>query len=261
MTDLRPGGPRPLKGDNVHLWVMNTSSLACEEVLAQSESVLSDAELQRCRRFTQESGRCQFVFARWALRHLLSVYCPQVEPADWQFRSGETGRPELSSGFEGVDAPSFNLSHSRDCVVLAFSRAGVPGVDVEAIDREGLNLDVARRYFSGYEVAALDALPTSSRRLRFLMLWTLKEASSKAIGGALGPALRSHVFDFPMPDRIEFSGTGYWQFWQFVLPGGYLSALAIKISQPVPGLKCQFYHFAWPNVMSEYVVQKIRSSA
>lgn len=251
----------PLAGDNAHVWLMDTSSPAWELAPGHSSAILSSDELQQCHRFRREAGRRQFVMARTGLRWLLSLYCPQVRAKDWQFDRGKNGRPELSSAFDNINAPSFNLSHSGDCVVLVFSRAGTAGVDVEPVNRPRVNLGIARRYFSRQEVSALESLPTDSQQLRFLMLWTLKEASSKALGGSLGPALRSHVFDFPDTDRIRFSGDGNWQFWQFLLPGGYLSALAVNSDSPVSDMRCQFYRFEWPDSVSELSVKQLRSSS
>jgi 4'-phosphopantetheinyl transferase len=53
----------------------------------------------------------------------------------------------------------FNLSHSADVVLLAFTRNKNIGVDVERIRPEFAAKEIAGRFFSQEEVALLRALP------------------------------------------------------------------------------------------------------
>lgn len=123
-------------------------------------------------------------------RAALSRHAP-VAPGSWRFATGEHGKPRL------VDPPlplDFNLSHSGDWMVCAVS-AGIPlGVDIELENKSRDVMRLARRFFSQAETADLEALPEDARRERFYEYWTLKEATVKAFGAALGPALGKAAF-------------------------------------------------------------------
>jgi len=134
----------------------------------------------------RDTGMSSNAFCRAAL----SRHAP-VAPRSWRFATGEHGKPRL------VRAPlplDFNLSHSGDWMVCAVS-AGTPvGVDIE-LDNSSRNvMRLSRRFFSPAETADIEALPEDARRERFYDYWTLKEATVKAFGGALGPALGKAAF-------------------------------------------------------------------
>src|SRR3546814_6405959 len=58
----------------------------------------------------------------------------------------------------------------------------VPGIDLERQRPRARALEIAERYFSADEAAALAALPAADRSVAFLELWTAKEAVLKALG-------------------------------------------------------------------------------
>jgi len=80
------------------------------------------------------------------------------------------------------------------------------GIDVENVERPGETIEVADRYFSCFESAALRALPVEAQHRRFFEYWTLKEAYIKARG--LGLSLPLEQFSFHIeadrPVRISF---------------------------------------------------------
>lgn len=82
----------------------------------------------------------------------------------------------------------FNISHSGDWVIIAFSEKPV-GVDVEKIRK--VNLGVAKRFFSDFEKKVLFGLPEKEQFNYFFDLWTLKESFLKAIGTGLTRPLKS----------------------------------------------------------------------
>ena len=83
----------------------------------------------------------------------------------------------------------FNLSHSGDCVVLALTRTGPVGVDVESRARAARSDALARHHYAPGEQRELADLPEPERRYRFFRLWTLKEACTKALGRDLWSTL------------------------------------------------------------------------
>lgn len=82
----------------------------------------------------------------------------------------------------------FNISHSGDWVVIAFSENHV-GVDVEKVRK--INLNIARRFFSNEEKTRLFRLHEKDQMDYFFDLWTLKESFLKAIGTGLTRPLKT----------------------------------------------------------------------
>ena len=98
------------------------------------------------------------------------------------------GRPRLACGDAG-------WSHSHGRLLIAYTGHGRLGVDIEPLARRADPLRIARRYFSGEEIAALDALDGVTRQSAFLRMWCAKEAVLKAHGGGIAFGLHKAVFD------------------------------------------------------------------
>ncbi len=105
-------------------------------------------------------------------------------PEDISFSYGNYGKPALVSE-SGADAVRFNISHSRGTALYVVTRGREIGVDLELI-RDDVEVEqIAERFFSPREIAALHALPVYLRRRAFFLCWTRKEAYIKAIGEGL----------------------------------------------------------------------------
>lgn len=211
---------------------------------------LSDDERARLDGRRLPKGRAMFLLTRAVLRRLLSAYCPDVHPGDWQLGRSVEGRPCVLGP---VTAPFFNLSHTDDALVLAFASHGEPGVDIEQLDRQLDAGALAQRYFSATECESLLSLPATQQRDRFLRLWTLKEACVKANGQGLAQALRHFEFAFADTGRLMFYPTPlesppncYWRLWSITLSELRI-ALAVRC-QTDPG-KCQYQlrQLQWPD--------------
>jgi len=107
-----------------------------------------------------------------------------ISSGDLVIDTSEKGKPYLASH----PHIHFNISHSGDWVVIAFSSAEV-GVDVEKI--RDVNLRIAQRFFSVEEKQQLFSLPAKKQMDYFFDLWTLKESFLKAIGTGLTKPLKS----------------------------------------------------------------------
>ncbi|MEE4272322.1 MAG: 4'-phosphopantetheinyl transferase superfamily protein [Thermoanaerobaculales bacterium] len=159
------------------------------------ETRLPDDERQRAARFKVAEARRRFVLGRALLRHRIGAAI-DADPRSLVFSMGEHGKPELP----GVKpAPSFNLSHSADLVVLALAPAAV-GVDIEALRAVPAADRLAHRFFSRSEAAAVRAADAADRDRVFFRIWTQKEAWLKATGLGVGMPLRE-VETEPDPSR------------------------------------------------------------
>ena len=96
------------------------------------------------------------------------------------------GKPMLTTGAgSAASGLGFNVSHSRDVVVVAIARDRAVGVDVEAID-PSLDVDaIVRRFFAPAEARSLLALPSREKSAQFFREWCRKEALLKAVGTGL----------------------------------------------------------------------------
>ncbi|HTH98347.1 MAG TPA: 4'-phosphopantetheinyl transferase superfamily protein [Stellaceae bacterium] len=213
-------GPR-----EVHVWaVIGTDS---PDAARRHRQLLSEEELARAQRFIQPSHGIRFTRSHAALRLVLSRYTAQA-PEALVFDKRAGGKPVL------VEHPAieFNLAHSEEATVVAVTRAGDIGVDVEALrpmdDADGL----VERFFSAYEFEAYMALPPALREAAFFTAWTRKEAYVKALGEGLATPLDSFSVNTDVPARLLEPVEPPWTFRHLDLSSGYVGALA----SPVAGL-------------------------
>jgi len=153
------------------------------EAVSAGAAVLSDEERDRARRFVFDRDRHRYIVARGVLRGLLAARLG-VLPQAVELVYGERGKPALAPRL-AASGLRFNVSHSEDVAVYAFSSAGDVGIDVEAVRTLPDADDVATRVFSGRENAAYRALNPRDRPLGFFQCWTRKEAFIKALGQGL----------------------------------------------------------------------------
>jgi 4'-phosphopantetheinyl transferase len=173
--------PPPLWPDEIHVWQSHLVVDASSQSLLHSH--LSEDENERAARFKFDRDRDRFITARGTLRTLLGRYL-RKQPKDLQFLLGREGKPALVPGSAG-GALSFNLSHSQDVAVFAFSWNRNIGVDVERVRPDVGYEDIAHHYFSAGELQSLARLPRQKRLKGFFLCWTRKEAYIKAGGGGL----------------------------------------------------------------------------
>jgi len=170
-----------LAKSEVHLWLQVLPPLA--ELLSQLD-LLSHEERQRAERLQRMEDRRRFLGGRLLLRTLLGRYSglpPRAIPLGYT----AAGKPYWP------DPPlplQFNLSHSRERVLVGLMWQARIGVDLEWIRPVPRWQRIARRYFSAAEQARLLACPPAERERVFLELWTQKEALLKAMGVGLARA-------------------------------------------------------------------------
>lgn len=165
-----------LADGTIHLWRFRLDLSAAESDYLQQD--LSPDEIARAERLLIPEKQQQFVVARSGLRNILGRYLC-MEPASIQFSYGEQGKPALQTGPASLN---FNLAHSGQLALLAVTRTGQIGVDIEYIDQ---SLDfhlLAEKYFSPQELAVLTSMPEQRQRRTFYRLWTQKESRLKYSG-------------------------------------------------------------------------------
>lgn len=215
-----------LNGTDVHVWAVPLR--VDGERLAELRALLSPDEVAKAERIIVPGKREQSIVARGALRTLLAQYTG-VPPRDLSFEYEEKGRPYLA---DGSLATSFNVTHSGDLALVAVTREGVIGVDVERIDPAVELLAIGRRFFSPTEHAELAACDEADRPLAFFRCWTRKEAYLKARGTGLHTPLDQ--FDVTLLEgdpprllatRFEPEDAARWTLTELLPAPGYPGAL------------------------------------
>jgi 4'-phosphopantetheinyl transferase len=217
-----------LGSDEVHVWYTDLTTQ--EAAIDRLFPLLNRDEHNRVARFLVPEPRVQFILSRAFLRIALGQYLG-IEPGEVRFRTAEQGKPELAEP-RGL---YFNLSHTDGTTVIALTRAGRVGVDVERIRANLDPLQLGRRFFSAEESKWLQSQPADQRFAAFFACWTAKEAYVKACGGGLSIPLDgfgvipgSGVEEL----RLEIYGqpqeSQRWSMWQLDLGPELRSAVAVE---------------------------------
>ena len=170
-----------LQCDEVHVWRCSLTLPATQLLIL--EETLSRDELIRGAKYYFKQDRQHFIAARGILRNILSHYL-HVNPAEIEFSYTPHGKPFLSHLIDGKGL-SFNLSHSHDLALFAYTFNRKIGVDVEYIQNNFEWRDIAERFFSSEEKSALQSISENVRYKEFYTYWTRKEAFLKSIGVGL----------------------------------------------------------------------------
>jgi 4'-phosphopantetheinyl transferase len=233
-----------LESDEVHVW-RATLDQPAPRVQSLWQTLAAD-EQARARRFYFEKDRVPFIIARGALRAILGGYL-NINPDQLRFYYSPHGKPALASEVGGGTL-RFNVSHSHGLALFAISRGRDIGIDIEHIRPDFATEEIAERFFSPREVAALRALPIDAQAEAFFNCWTRKEAYIKAIGEGLSHPLDQ--FDVSLapgePARLLKTQRNPQQAAQWSLqelsPGpGYAAALAVE------GHGWRLHCWQWPD--------------
>ena len=163
-------------------------------------SVMAPGEIERANHFLRTEDKNRSIISRGAVRIILAKYL-NIRPAAIEFALDENQKPFIN--IKKNKGLHFNLSHSGEWVLLAVSNDEI-GADIELINRQFKYKDILTDYFSEDEVNFIQRDLSGER---FFLLWTRKEAFTKATGKGL---------DSPMKHIPSLNG-------QYVSPGNILS--------------------------------------
>lgn len=164
------------------------------EVVRQLYGLLAADERSRADRFHFDRDRRRFIVGRGVLRSILGAYVQQP-PDQIIFNYSAYGKPA------GNVALHFNVAHSHELALLAFTTEAPVGIDVEYLRRVVSDRDrLVERFFAAEENEAYRALPEAEKQAAFFRCWTRKEAYIKAIGTGLSYPLDRFVVSLT-PDQ------------------------------------------------------------
>jgi 4'-phosphopantetheinyl transferase len=205
---------------DVDVW---RARLSCARLLAgELLPLLTHPERKRAGSYRLDSDRTQFVAVRGLLRTLLGGYLARP-PASVPLTIPLNGKPE-------TDGIYFNVAHSHDLILFAFSRQGHLGVDVEWTGRRFDPTRMAEHCLTRHELRHWRCLAAAGRRRQFFRSWVRKEALVKASG--LGLTVRLEELDVGKDALVWSPGSDQralrtrWHFRDVSVRNGYIAALA-----------------------------------
>jgi 4'-phosphopantetheinyl transferase len=215
----------------VHVW--HASLLQPEEDVRKLEAALSEDERQRAERFRFQEHRRSFIVGRGILRNLLSRYTG-IQPDQIMFQYNTAGKPSLAKG-NTIPEIHFNLSHSGQLALYAFSWGGPVGIDVERI-RPMEEMDhVAEMNFSTGEYKKFQGVSQQDRLRAFYNCWTRKEAFIKAVGDGMSFPMKEFEVSLEpdMPAKLlsvwgSLEEANRWSLHEITSRDGYAAALVVE---------------------------------
>jgi 4'-phosphopantetheinyl transferase len=185
---LNPPDNLILSDEEAHIWRADLKANECFQ--SSFLKLLSPDEKNRAQKFRFAKDNRNFIIARGILRSLIGKYL-EINPAEISFQYSEFGKPGIADN----NTLQFNISHSQNMALFAFTTKFNVGVDVEFVNPDIEVKDIAANFFSTNEIMNLLALPEKQQALGFFNCWTRKEAFIKAVGEGLS---------FPL-DKFEVS--------------------------------------------------------
>ena len=178
--------PLPLGVEGVEVFLLDLTRMA--DLESTAAEVLTRSEREQYVRLGHPMRRREWLGARAALKAILLRRGCVREAIQCEIMKDTRGRPWVSF------APGLPAPRIRDCSISHKGRFACVGVSIRAdarigVDVEGISprlLKVAEA-FAGDRQSLIRSHPAEER---LAMLWALKEACAKAMGGGIGMALR-----------------------------------------------------------------------
>ena len=214
-----------LNDDEVHVWLVNAGAKDIpQDLLATS---LSEDEKERAARFKFVKDRRLYIAAHAALRSLLANTC-ELPRTRFNLSQDLTANPRSLRHLPPAVWSSISPTPTRSALV-AVARQRAVGVDVEFVKREFSFDELARRFFTTKEVAALCELPQTLQREAFFKCWTSKEAFLKAKGTGLSGKLDEVAITLAADQQVRINASvPDWSLTELTLCVGYQGALVVQ---------------------------------
>ena len=214
------GIPTP-SANGVDLWIISLDRPS--HVVDKLETVLDRSEQSHARRLWEGPLRSRYIVAHAAARGILAQYLG-VTPTALPLGTASTGKLCVHG------APiSFNLSYSGGLAVLAVSRGGRIGVDVELVRHVADADNIVSQMFSRAEASQYRALPPSERVAAWFSGWTRKAAFLKATGEVSERPFNSFDVDLSPAATAPWVNAGpdhEWFIRSFTPADGFTAAVA-----------------------------------
>jgi 4'-phosphopantetheinyl transferase len=180
--------------DELQVWTLRFADAATMD--GELGRALDETERARAERFAAAELSQRWTIARGTLRAILASYLG-VPARDVPLVArpctacgGPHGKPALAGPAGDL---CFNVSHTRDRLVVAVVRGREVGVDAEPVNGGRPLGSTASSWLAPSEARVIESLAPAARQLTLVRLWTVKEAYVKAVGTGLNTDLRAVV--------------------------------------------------------------------
>jgi len=153
----------------VYIYQVNSKELIGERLKEDLIFDFPESMQKRALRYKFETDAADYIAGKLLLKKALEELGSNETLADVQYE--QNGKPYLQS-------VNFNISHSSNRILLAFSQEGKLGVDIERT--KPVVLENFRSFFTKKEWS--DILNDENSVHRFFWYWTRKESIIKALG-------------------------------------------------------------------------------
>lgn len=192
-------------------------------------SVLNETEKEKASKYRFENDHNCAVISRGILRILLGTYL-KTSPKNINFQFGDYGKPTIiASNIE------FNISHSANSIVMAFTLKSKIGIDVEYTKKSIDVKKISEHFFSKEEISSLLSLHKNYQQQAFYNCWTRKEAFIKALGCGLSFPLDQFVVSLDSTKNASLLATKWdekekdnWVLKTFNPQENYIGAVSVK---------------------------------
>ncbi|MBT9189055.1 4'-phosphopantetheinyl transferase superfamily protein [Zobellia russellii] len=161
-----------LSENEAHVWSFKVSDF---DKISSYLQLLSLDEKERVTRFKFQKDRKTYILTRGLLRVLSGNYL-NIFPEKIRFKYNDYGKPD----YHQETSLRFNVSHSVECIALAFVKNSAIGIDVEKVRTDFDALKLAENFFSFKEIEMLHDVPQNNLYKAFYNCWTRKESFIKA---------------------------------------------------------------------------------
>lgn len=220
---LNSQSPHNLTSHELHIWHASFADFVDSAPFA---AALDTVETDSAYRFRSPVLQHNYILTRGLARLLLGHYLGIV-PKSIEYSFNQYSKPEICTN-NPINL-QFNISHSRDALVIALAQDAV-GVDIEYVQNRATDLDViATRFFHPQEIVAFNTnLSQIQKEELFFNLWTKKEAIIKALGHGLSCPLNSFFIDWHKPTQQLSLQGNLWTLKEVAIAQGYKCAVASK---------------------------------
>ena len=211
-------------------------------------SSLTADERECARHYLRREDQERFVITRALTRRVCAAHTG-LEPHAVTFRRTAFGKPYLAAKETARHRKiEFNVSHSGDCVLIAWTAGGPVGVDVEVLEPYACVpfTEIANSAFSADECAVLSSVKPEETAATFYRVWVRKEAVLKAEGCGVSGPLKSFSVAVRTPlgirwlDEISFpSSDRVWSIVDVTPAPAHVAAVAVPLGAIVE--KCTHF--------------------
>ena len=204
--------------DEVHLFLVGTDLPL--ETFESLSGYLTEREREQFQKFRMPQKRAEAVLSRALLRERLAHFTG-IAPQAISLSFNSHGKPAIERS-----NVYFNISHTAGYVLLGVALDHELGVDIESPRANLEHENLAQRFFTPGEHAALVATAVEDRVNAFFRCWTRKEAVLKALGRGISAGL--DTFEVPLQPADEAMRVGEWELHDLPVPKTHVAALATR---------------------------------